>query len=399
MRISSAQIYQQGVAAMNEQQAKLAELQTQISSGNRLTRPSDDPAASARILEIQDSISRTTQYQTNIQMADAKLEYQDTLLGSVENGLFRLQELVVRGNNGVLDQPARDAIAQEVDEIGDQLLALANTTMANGNYVFSGFQTRTIPFVTTTTGEITSTNYQGDQGERYIQVSQTRQVRTADGGSKIFMELQSANALNETDGTTNAGTGTLLNAQVFDNDQYVPGDYQIVFTAANTFDVVDLSGPTNVLTAQPYSDAQAIEFAGIRTAISGTPAVGDTFTVSVGQYQDLFSTVRQISDTLRTATTPEQRVANLNQAQIDLQTALTSVLEVRTDTGGRLNTLNSQYEDNEALLLSSRRALSELSDTDLAAAISQLTIEQTTLEASQAVFSRLSGLSLFNFLR
>lgn len=399
MRISSTQIFQQGIDAMNRQQVKLADLQNQISSGNRLSSPSDDPAASARILDIKDVISTTEQYQTNIGQADAKLAFQDSVLNSVETALFRLQELVVQGNNGVLDQPSRDAIAQEVDEIGNHLLGLANTAEANGDYMFAGFQSRTQPFVTSKTGEITSTTYQGDQGERYAQVSQTRQVRTADNGSKIFMELESANALNETNDTANTGTANLLAAQVYDNDQYVPSTYQIVFTGANTFDVIDTAGPTNVLTAQTYTDSEAIEFQGIRTGITGTPAVGDSFSVSVGRYQDVFSVVRNISDTLRSSTSPAQRDANSAQALDDLQQALTRVLEVRTDTGGRINSLDVQNEDNEALLLSSRKALSELSDTDLASAISQLTLEETTLQATQAIFARLTSLSLFNYLR
>ena len=64
-----------------------------------------------------------------------------------------------------------------------------------------------------------------------------------------------------------------------------------------------------------------------------------------------------------------------------------------------MNALDSQRQDNEAQVLVTRSTLSTLRDTDLAQAISQLTLEQTTLDAAQAVFARITSSSLFNFLK
>ncbi|MCP4431751.1 MAG: hypothetical protein GY806_12290, partial [Gammaproteobacteria bacterium] len=75
------------------------------------------------------------------------------------------------------------------------------------------------------------------------------------------------------------------------------------------------------------------------------------------------------------------------------------VLDVRTSIGGRLNALDAQREINDASIVVTKNTLSTLRDTDLAEAISQLTLEQTTLDAAQAVFARVTSSSLFNFLR
>ena len=74
MRVSTTQIYTQGIEAFQKQQAKLAKLQQQISTGVRLTRPSDDPAASSRVLQLEQTISLNLQYQVNIGLAEARLE-------------------------------------------------------------------------------------------------------------------------------------------------------------------------------------------------------------------------------------------------------------------------------------------------------------------------------------
>ncbi|MCK4710312.1 MAG: flagellar hook-associated protein FlgL, partial [Gammaproteobacteria bacterium] len=109
-------------------------------------------------------------------------------------------------------------------------------------------------------------------------------------------------------------------------------------------------------------------------------------------------TINSLVDTL-SGSTDAQRSANLAQAQIDMEAFFTNVLEVRTSIGGRLNGLEAQFDDNIAFSIATQTTISTLRDTDLAEAISQLTLEQTTLDAAQAVFAKITSSSLFNYLR
>ena len=400
MRISTTQIYTQGVQAFSNQQVKLATLQQQISSGVRITKPSDDPAASARVLELQQSIQLYEQYQRNIITADNRLSLQDSTLSGAENLLQRIRELALQGNNDNYDLVDRQAIAAEIDQLRQGLISIANTTNGDGEYLFAGFQNAQQPFTPTTTGSISHVVFNGDNGQRSLQISQSRQVNVDTSGLELFVQIPSSVALNEFTGAGNAGTGVMAPAHVFDHSVYVPGDYQIVFTAANTYDVIDLSGPTNIVTGATYTDSQNIDFQGIRTSITGTPAVGDTFTVRQGQYQDLFTSISALVDTFNDSTVNStQRNANVAQALQDIDAGFEQLINARTRIGGRLNALDSQKQDNEAFILSNRQTLSTLRDTDLASAISQLTLEQATLDAAQSVFARLTRSSLFNFLR
>ena len=140
-------------------------------------------------------------------------------------------------------------------------------------------------------------------------------------------------------------------------------------------DVFDVAVGANIVTGASYTDSQNIDFQGIRTSITGTPAAGDVFTISAGQFEDVFSIVANLSETLKTNPGDTVRAANIGQSLADLDAAFEASLNARTQIGGRLNTLDSQRTENDAQILQTRSTLSTLRDTDLAQAISQLTLD------------------------
>jgi flagellar hook-associated protein 3 FlgL len=401
MRVPTTQIYLQGIEAFGQQQAKLAKLQQQISTGVRLTNPSDDPVAATQVLGLEQAIQLQKQYQENISMADSRLKLEESTLVSIESISFRLKELSIQANSGAISQTNRQAIASEVKQRLEELVSLANTQDANGDSLFAGYQSGTQPFATKTTGSIAHVEYSGDQGIRSLQISKSRQIQVSTPGSELFLKLPSKTALNETAATANTGSGVISPAHVFNAATYVPSNISITFTSDTTYNVTDSATPANDVVGATYSPGTDINVGGMRFSITGTPAAagGDVFTVSAGQYKDIFETVQVFSDTLTDSTDSAQRAANFAGFLEDLDGFFNQVLEVRASIGGRLNTLQSQQESNEANVIVTQTVISTLRDTDLAEAISQLTLEQATLDAAQAVFSRITSSSLFNYLR
>ena len=399
MRISTRQIFTQGIEAFQQQQQKLARLQQQISTGVRLHKPSDDPSAAAKILELEQAVALNLQYRDNINLAEQRLAQQDTVLASYANLLNRVRELAVQGNNAPLDATARGAIANEIDQRLEELISLANTRDANGDFLFAGYQNTSAPFTAAVTGSRSYVSFNGDPGIRSIQISENRRLEVDIPGQEIFMQIGTPLALREFTAAGNTGSGVVAPASVVDATAYVAGDYEIRFTAPGVFDVFDVGLGANIVTGAAYTDSQDIDFQGIRTSITGTPAAGDVFTVSAGQYQDVFATIASLAETLRSAPSDAVRDANIGQSLTDLDAALEQSLNARTRIGGRLNALDSQRDENDAQVLVTRSTLSMLRDTDLAEAISKLALEQTTLDAAQAVFARITSSSLFNFLK
>ena len=186
MRISTAQMYYKGVTAMLDKQAELAKTQQQLATGERILAPSDDPAAATQAMQLEQIIETTKQYQRNANYAESKLSLEETVLVEVGNILQRVRELAVRANNDTLSAGDRTAIAAEVRSVQKDLVQLANTQDANGEYIFSGFKSATIPFSDDGAGNFT---YNGDQGQRALQIGDNRQVTIGDSGDQVFMRV------------------------------------------------------------------------------------------------------------------------------------------------------------------------------------------------------------------
>lgn len=190
MRISTAWAQQLSVNAMNLQQDKLAKVQEQISSGLKVSSPAEDPAAAVRVLDLERTISKTNQYQSNISTARGRLNFEESALDASTNILFRAQELTIQAMTPALNSEDRLAIKFEIDQLTEQLAGTANTKNANGEFIFSGEFSTTPAFVKNAgTGEY---DYQGGTAQRSLQIGDTRQVADGDLGSNVFVDIASS---------------------------------------------------------------------------------------------------------------------------------------------------------------------------------------------------------------
>jgi len=107
MRISTAWSQQLSVNVMSSQEAKLAKLQQQLSSGLRVSAPADDPAAAVRVLDLEGTIAKTTQHQSNISTVRGRLNLEESALQTSDNILSRAKELTMQGMNDSLNSSDR----------------------------------------------------------------------------------------------------------------------------------------------------------------------------------------------------------------------------------------------------------------------------------------------------
>ncbi|MGB5569570.1 MAG: flagellar hook-associated protein FlgL [Sedimenticolaceae bacterium] len=182
MRISTSQIFRQGVDAMLEKQREVSRTELQVATGKRILTPSDDPSAAVRILDLQESQKRLAQYQRNADVATAKLDQEETALQGMENLLQRVRELALQGNNDPTGAEGRSAIAAEVRQHIESFLQIANSQDANGEYIFAGFQSQTRPFSHDGIGGF---SYSGDSGQRMIKIGDSREVAIGDPGNML----------------------------------------------------------------------------------------------------------------------------------------------------------------------------------------------------------------------
>jgi len=189
MRISTLQAFNNGVAGLQRNYANATRTQEQISTGNRILTPADDPVASVRLLQLDQQQNVLSQYNANLTAAKNSLTQEEVTLNSVNTVLQRVRELAVQAGNGGLSAEDRKSIAAELREREDELLSLMNTRNARGEYLFSGFQGKTQPFVRAADG---SYSYQGDEGQRKLQIASSLNIPISDSGKSIFENVINA---------------------------------------------------------------------------------------------------------------------------------------------------------------------------------------------------------------
>jgi flagellar hook-associated protein 3 FlgL len=182
-------LFDRGISGMMQQQYKLSETQLQIATGKRILTPKDDPVGAAYALDLRTAISQTEQYQSNADRANARLELQESALKGVDDLIPRVKELMVQGLNDTYTASDRRAIAQELRQINDELMALANTKDSNGEYIFAGYDADSLPFANPADGVFT---YSGDAGSRTLQISATRQIQDRENGFDVFMDIETS---------------------------------------------------------------------------------------------------------------------------------------------------------------------------------------------------------------
>ncbi len=401
MRLSTLGFSTGAVSAMLSQQTALAKLQNQVALGQRVTTPADDPIASVHILELQRAQSESAQFAMNSTLAQNRLNLEEQAMVDTGNVIARVRELFIQaGNIGTLSSSDRASIANEMAARLDELHDVANRQDGNGEYLFAGYSTKTKPFAG---GEGTPISYVADQGNRQLQISSTQRVSDSHNGFDVFMNIPEGNGTFSTAvSAANTGTGAIDIGSLVDRPSWVPDDYTITFTSASTYQVTDGATPANVVTTGNYTAGGSIQFNGVSVTVTGAPATGDTFSVDRSRTEDIFKTIGDVVTALRqpggNAAANAKLSSTLQGSIQQLDQASDHLLGVRAQVGVRLSTLESSEVSREAMDIDLASSLSDLRDLDYAQALTKMNQQVVGLQAAQLSYTKISGLSLFNYL-
>ncbi|MDH4047931.1 MAG: flagellar hook-associated protein FlgL, partial [Gammaproteobacteria bacterium] len=350
MRVSTFGSYQQGLSMMQQLQAALDHTQRQISTGRRILVPSEDPIAASRALDLREALARLGQFDRNSNIARNRLSDEEVALGSVNNVLQRVRELALQANNATQSDETRSLIAIEMRQQLDQLVQLANQQDGNGRYLFSGNLDGTTPV--TRSGQ--NFMYNGDQGVRLIEIGENRRIPDGNSGAEVFFRIRNGNGIFSTtpgpvnSGSVVAGAGSLIDPTLYDQDTYT-----LRFIDPQNYEVLDSS--LAVVSSGTYQSGNSVAFRGIEFSMNGQPAAGDEFVVAPSRFQDVFSTIRQLADTVDAPVNGDASRAALNNGVngsiLGLDQALGKILDVRTQVGSRLSAIESQGDSNSAFAL------------------------------------------------
>ncbi|TRZ66751.1 MAG: flagellar hook-associated protein 3 [Rhodocyclaceae bacterium] len=305
MRISTSMIYDSGVRSVQSQTSTLLHTQQQLATGRRMLSPSEDPVAAARALEIGQAKEINATYAVTQGNAKSTLSLVDSQLSAAADLITRVRELAVQAGDASLSAGDLRSISSELRAHFDELIGLANSTDGTGQYLFSGFQGSNKPF----SGSVESgAVYQGDDGQRALRVSSSRNLPVSESGNNIFMNIKSGNGTFTTGAqaqrSANSSTITLDGTKVI-NLPTVAGTLEMRFWVDKAdvlglgagqafYDLVDTSNGKSIFTgttsttgaAGSYtnaylsgvpiaiSDGAAVDY-GVTVTITGSPQTGD----------------------------------------------------------------------------------------------------------------------------
>ncbi|GED02745.1 flagellar hook-associated protein FlgL [Bacillus atrophaeus] len=223
MRVTQGMIQQNSLRYIGSSYAKLDKLQSQVSSGKKISKASDDPIVAMKSLKYNTQLSQVKQYQSNASQAFTWLENTETNITEGIDVLSKVRDLVVKAKNGQNGEAELKSIGVEVNQLKEQLLNIANTQV-NGRYIFNGTNSDSPPVVDN--GDGTYTISDADDVNVNISTNMTLKVNsdpksafggTSASGQNVFEMLDSLeNALN-------SGSVDDLKSTLSDIDQFTDG--------------------------------------------------------------------------------------------------------------------------------------------------------------------------------
>ena len=285
-----------------------------------------------------------------------------------------------------------------------------NAKTEDGKYIFSGYQDNTQTYsLDSSTGKYV---YGGDQGQHKIKVAEGVEIKSSDNGFDTFEKVNARLNVASNDGVASGG---ITSAQVYVREQaqfdaFHKANYNADPSAAagaNTFNIITTAGSPNSysveqggnVVASGTFDGSPLKFAGMEISMNPVATGQVDFTLEAPQKENVLNT---LSDLIAGLTDPTLSQDDYEQvlaaAMIQIDNSKNTVSLTQAGLGGRLNTTEKITQSNSDLDVNNKSSRADLVELDMAEAITELTKQETALQASQATFGRLAKLSLFDYL-
>ena len=401
MKISNSYLFSQANKNIQSAQSDVAKSREKIATGKSLVRPSDDTSKLRSIELLKSQQRKIESYDKGMNFLEERYKLEESVLSSASDILIRVKELAIQAANDTLSTADRDIIATEVDNLRDELIAIANTRDVSGNYIFSGSKSDSQPFVTNeTTGAV---NYSGDNRALFTAVIDSRTLQSNTDGTEVFKPVSR---------TTN--TFELKGIDLGGNYNFKVDDALIEFEIPSSASTTDIKSKVEMaLSVSGVSSTVAVDM------VAGKPEITLTLTGEAGvaltgveitkgsDSAPLIATLKASSSTgvdffkmlgdFHAALKSDVR-SDISRAVSELSSAQGNIAGSLGEIGGKLNTVQRQQDINADLSLQVDSLLSSEEDLDYAKAVTQFNAEMVRLEATQATFAKVAQLSLFQFI-
>lgn len=363
--------FEQVRSNLSKNRSDMSDLQNQAATQKRLTKPSVDPVAAARVLTARTDIANNQQFQKGILQARSFLEYSEQSLSELNEILNRAKELAIsQSSDASASASTRSVAATEVKELHSATVHLGNRKLGD-RFVFGGFRTTKAPFDA-------YGNYRGDGGEIRIAINKDAAISMNMPGNRVFtgeiVETPKAAGPNpSSEGESAEFAPIVAGPREAERGENIEPDRAM---------------PQNIQNNSPV--------------MRGPASVNSSLSTSVAQSEGAFSTkgvnvFRVLSD-LEIAMRTNDKLG-VQEALDQIDEAMSQVTVARSIIGSRVNTLNSTLQAHQKSSVDAKGTASLLEDADTFEVVSDINKTESTLKASLETSGKLIQPSLLDFLK
>ena len=422
MKVSTQLFNKQQVDRFSKLNEEIQSLQNKISTGKNIIQASDDPIGAVELSGMQQVKERFDQYAKNADNAYNRLTIADNALQSITNIMVRAKELAIQAANDTFGAQDREAIAIELTEMKEELLSSANSTDSSGAFIFGGYHTGTQPFEKNSKGII---EYKGDRGTNSVAVSETRNVGTTLDGGSVFMAVKSNdtvapmfNVLEDIINSIRTAAGSVVEAKATGKatlkiENGNPGNFSFILadnenTATISVDLPgsDLSGVVSAINSSGLNITASLSnnIITLEDSKNGPITIKDLQVEGINKAEKepksflTFDAIDGAGNSLGVPQTLYDKNQTIQNRLDDITKVQEHIANQKAIIGARTNSLDRQKELIAQRSIAVQKDMSDISEADLAALVTELQGQITGLQASQQAFVKISNLSLFQFL-
>jgi flagellar hook-associated protein 3 FlgL len=407
MRVTTNLIFDKNYRAINNSQGQLSDIQTQLASGKKLLRPSDDPVGASQVIRLTEEIDKIIQYNRNNDLVTNALEIQETSLRSINEVVERARVLTVQSGNGILSAPDKEALGAEIEQLRNQVIDLMNTQNASGEYIFSGYQASSQAFEFNPTADENHIKFVGDDGTNIVQLSDSVTIQSTTSGKTLFEDVKARLnfSFDNVSGVSfddysikNQGTFDSFHQANFDPAVEANNQYRFDIVSATEIQVTNV-GTGALAETLPFESGKVVTFNGVQLTMQGAP--GDSFQLDLNRPEktNLAETLHNMFLGLNDSSlNPQEFSALIDDTLVGIDNGVSKMARETSSVGARLNIATSVKGSLLDAEIANTSARSAIEDVDYAYASAEFAKQETALEAAFASFPRVANLSLFNYI-
>ncbi|MFE8701663.1 flagellar hook-associated protein FlgL [Cytobacillus sp. FJAT-54145] len=371
MRVTQNMLTRNNLNYISNNYVRYGELQDQLMSGKKITRPSQDPVIAMKGMRYRSQVVEVEQFKRNLNEVYNWMDNTDGALGETTSIFLRLKELTVQAANDTYNSDQRQSIAKEIKELEEHLQALANTKV-NDKYIFNGTDINSKP-VDISNIEKTVTDLGAGNPEEFIVTYQGKQFKydtESTPGTFLFKNGNEQIEINATNGNVGYDSNisdTTPSTSLLQQD--------IIISAKNAI-------------SSNNQDFKVEVMKGVQMEVNIRP-------------QNVFSAemFKDISDLYKALENPDTKATDMTKFLDKIEDQLDKITSERSELGARLNRVELIENRIGQQEVTAKKTMSENEDIDMEKVIIELTTQESIHRAALAAGAKIIQPTLMDFLR